>query len=182
MQIPLQITLHGISPSEALQSAIRERAAKLELFESRITRCRVTVDESGQHQRKGHRFNVRIEVRAPDHKDIVASRHSDEDVYIALRDAFDAATRRLQESGEFVSRPQAVPAANRVGTISRIDKDERCGFLVTADGRQLYFREEDVVRPPFDELDAGLEVRFIEEIDADGVRVRGIGAVKHPVY
>ncbi|MGE5616102.1 MAG: HPF/RaiA family ribosome-associated protein [Bacillota bacterium] len=97
MPLALQVTLHRIPPSDALQSSIAEHAAKLERLESRVTRCRVTVDEDVKRHRRGNRFEVRVELRAPAHRDIAVHRH-DEDVYVALRDAFDTASRRLRES------------------------------------------------------------------------------------
>jgi ribosomal subunit interface protein len=111
MQIPLQITFRGLTPSEALQSRIRAKAAKLEKFTGHITRCRVAVEDKGRHQRRGRQFGVRITVRLPQH-DIVVSRLHDEDVYIALREAFDAAVRRVEETarvqrGDVKSKPSS---------------------------------------------------------------------------
>ncbi|MBC7908715.1 MAG: HPF/RaiA family ribosome-associated protein, partial [Rhodospirillaceae bacterium] len=41
MQIPLQITFHGIDHSDAAEERVREKVAKLEQFFDRITSCRV---------------------------------------------------------------------------------------------------------------------------------------------
>ena len=96
MRLPLQIAVVGMPHSPALDAHIRDKAAKLEEFHPNITRCRVTVDELGRHRRQGRHFRVRIDVRVPG-KEIVANRDHDEDVYVALRDAFDAARRQLEE-------------------------------------------------------------------------------------
>ena len=96
MQAPLQITYHGIAPSDALEARIRKKAAKLEKFHRHITRCRVSVEETGRHQRQGRQFTVRVDVRLPQHE-VAINRDHDEDVYVALRDAFDAAARRIEE-------------------------------------------------------------------------------------
>lgn len=96
MQIPLQITVRGIPHSEALESRIREKSEKLDEFFDHITSCRVVVGEPHKHQRQGKEFNVRIEIGVPG-RELVATRDHDEDVYIALRDAFDAIKRQLED-------------------------------------------------------------------------------------
>lgn len=96
MQSPLQITIRNLPHSDALETRIRESAEKLERFHPRITSCRVTVEESHRHQHQGRQFEVRVDVRMPGREEIVASRHQHEDVYVALRDAFDAAKRQLE--------------------------------------------------------------------------------------
>jgi ribosomal subunit interface protein len=96
MQIPLQITVRGVPHSEALDSRIREKATKLEEFHPRITSCRVTVEEMKKHQQQGREFQVGIDVTVPG-KEVIVNRVRDEDVYVALRDAFDAAKRQIDE-------------------------------------------------------------------------------------
>lgn len=95
MQTPLQITIRNLPHSDALETRIRESAAKLERLTPRITSFRVTVEESHRHQTQGRQFEVRIDLRVPGGTEIFAS-HQDEDVYVAVRDAFDAARRQLE--------------------------------------------------------------------------------------
>ena len=96
MQIPLQITVRHMASSDALEARIRDQAAKLEEFHPDLTSCRVTVEEFARHQQQGRQFRVSIEAHVPQHG-IAATRDHHEDVYVALRDAFDAARRQLQE-------------------------------------------------------------------------------------
>jgi ribosomal subunit interface protein len=98
MQIPLQITMREMDHSEAVDSAIQEQVGKLERFHERITRCRVTVEQLGRHQQQGRQFTVKVDLRIPG-REIVACRDHHEDVYVALRDAFDSARRQLDELG-----------------------------------------------------------------------------------
>lgn len=98
MQIPLQITVRDMAHSAALDARIREKVAGLEHFHPRVTSCRVTVTESSRHHQQGRQFEVRIDIRVPGHAEIVANRQHDEDVYAALRDAFDSAKRQLEEA------------------------------------------------------------------------------------
>lgn len=101
MQAPVQITVRDVPHSEALEGRIREKAAKLEEFHPRITSCRVTVEELHKHHHQGRHFQVSVDVRVPG-KDVIANRVHAEDVYVALRDAFDAAKRQLEE----IARPK----------------------------------------------------------------------------
>ena len=88
--------MHGVARSAALDAIIGEKVAGFERFRAGITRCHVTVSEVGRHRRQGRAFEVVVEVRAPGHEDILASRQHDEDVYAAVRDAFDAALRQFE--------------------------------------------------------------------------------------
>lgn len=97
MQVPLQIIVRNIPHSAALDARIRDKAAKLEEFDPRITSCRVVVEESSRHRQQSRQFSVRIDLRAPG-REIVVNREHDEDVYVALRDAFDAARRQLEDA------------------------------------------------------------------------------------
>jgi ribosomal subunit interface protein len=113
MQVPLQITVRDFPQSEALEARIREKAAKLEEFHPRITSCRVTVEELRKHHHQGRHFQVSLDVRVPG-REVVVNRAHHEDVYVALRDAFDAAKRQLEEMtsakrGEVKARVQTLP-------------------------------------------------------------------------
>ena len=96
MEIPLQISLHGIEHSDALYNAIREKAEKLDHYYDRLMSCRVVLELTGQHKHQGKQFTVRIDLKVPG-GEIAITRQHDEDLQIALRDAFDAATRKLED-------------------------------------------------------------------------------------
>ena len=96
MDIPLQVSLHGIAHSDALDNAIRQRAAKLERYYDRIVSCRVVLELAARHQRKGKQYTVRIDLKVPG-DELAITREHDEDPRVALRDAFDAARRRLED-------------------------------------------------------------------------------------
>jgi len=96
MQVPLQITIRHMAHSPALDARIREDATRLEEFYRSIISCHVVVEEQGRHQQQGRWFNVRIVVSVPGHE-LIVNRDHDEDVYVALRDAFASLTRRLED-------------------------------------------------------------------------------------
>jgi ribosomal subunit interface protein len=98
---PIQIVFHNLDPSPAIEAAIRERAEKLDQFYDRIMNCRVTVEAPHKHHRHGRLYSVRVEVTVPDQV-LLATRepdqaHAHEDVYVSIRDAFDATRRQLED-------------------------------------------------------------------------------------
>lgn len=96
MQIPLQITIRDIDHSDALEAHIRSKVSKLEEFYDHIMSCRVVVEVPHKHHHQGKQFNVRIDIGVPGNE-IVVNREHAEDVYVALRDSFDAAKRQLED-------------------------------------------------------------------------------------
>jgi ribosome-associated translation inhibitor RaiA len=102
MQIPLQITFRGMTPSPAIESLIRTRSARIERFYDRIIRCHVVVDMPHRHQRKGRQYAVHVDITTPE-SEIVVTRAADPDeshleLESAVRNAFDVATRQLEDS------------------------------------------------------------------------------------
>jgi ribosomal subunit interface protein len=97
----LQITFRQMDPSPALEQRIRELMSRLEKFSAHMLRCQVIVAAPHQHGRQGALFELRIEITVPGEQ-IVIDRthplhHSHEDPYVALRDLFRAARRRLED-------------------------------------------------------------------------------------
>jgi len=178
MQVPIQITVRDMLHSEALEAHIRERVAKLEAFHDRITTCRVTVQQQARHQHQGRPFCVRVDVRVPG-REIVANRDHHEDVYVALRDAFDAVKRQLEETVRVQRGEVKAHAASDHGEIVRLYPDEGMGFIRTPDGRELYFSRDNVVYPDFRELGVGAQVQFIEEMAAEGPQAKRVSVGKH---
>ncbi|HEX8978310.1 MAG TPA: HPF/RaiA family ribosome-associated protein [Parasulfuritortus sp.] len=96
MKLPLQITLRDIDHSDAVEQAIRDKAEKLNQFHPSIMACRVRVEMPGKHKNQGKAYTVTIDLTVPGNE-FVVNRDRSEDLYVALRDAFDAAKRQLDE-------------------------------------------------------------------------------------
>jgi ribosomal subunit interface protein len=101
MQEALQITFRNVEQSDAVEARIRTKAEKLDQFHDSIVSCHVTIEAPNGHSHKGNLFDVKIEVTLPG-KQLVVSRaagddHAHEDVYVTIRDAFQAMTRQLQQ-------------------------------------------------------------------------------------
>lgn len=128
MQIPLQITIRGIEHSDALEIHIREKANKLDEFFDHIMSCRVVVEVPHKHQHQGKQFNVRLDIGVPG-GEIVVNRDHAEDIYVALRDAFDAAKRQVEDYARKIRgdvkthQPRFRPAASDVEPKSYVVDD-----------------------------------------------------------
>ena len=104
----MQITFRNLEPSEAIKANIEKKAEKLGHFADHITSCRVLVEAPHKHHHKGNLYNVKVEISLPG-EEIHATHHTGkhhahEDVYVAIRDAFDAAYRQLKN---YVERHRA---------------------------------------------------------------------------
>ena len=101
MKIPLQITFRQQDPSPALEARIRELVDRLESVSPHIIRCTVTVEPRPGHQHKGGLHEFRIDITVPDGSIAIGGAHpkdhAHEDAYVALRDAFRAARRKLED-------------------------------------------------------------------------------------
>ena len=175
MEIPLQISLHGIEHSNALYNAIREKADKLERYYDHIMSCRVVLELAGRHKRHGKQFSVRIDLKVPG-GELVVTREHDEDLQIALRDAFDAARRQLEDYARGQRGDVKRHPPEFIGRVARIDAAQGIGFIATEDGRELYFSRDNVVHPPFEHLAVGTTVHFIEEAAAEGLQAKRVSA------
>ena len=175
MQIPLQISLHGIAHSNALYEAIRQKAAKLERYYDHIMSCRVVLELAGRHQRKGKQYAVRIDLKVPG-GELAVTREHDADLQVALRDAFDAARRQLEDyaRGQRGDVKRHVP--EYTGRVARLDAAQGIGFIAADDGREYYFSRENVVTPPFEHLAVGTAVHFIEEVAGEGLQAKRVSA------
>ena len=101
MTIPVQITFRHMETSAAVETRVRELANHLGVFSDRIQTCKVVVDSPHRHHHQGKVFNVKVQLVLPG-EDVVVDmerpqRDGHEDVYVVIRDAFDAAKRQLQQ-------------------------------------------------------------------------------------
>ena len=165
MAIPLDITFQNFAQSDAVEARIREKAARLERVHDRIISCRVAVEQVSRQRTKGKMYEVRVDVVVPG-GEIVANRspgddHAHEDIYVAIRDSFDAAARQLEDHARR-RKPHQTKAhpAPRHGRVVRLFADEGYGFITAPDGREIYFHRNTVEGGGWGALDVGAEVRF----------------------
>jgi ribosomal subunit interface protein len=178
MQLPLQMSARDVSLSEAAEADIRAKAARLETYYDGIVGCRVVVEGPGRHHRKGL-FTVRIDLSVPG-TELVVDRHGDADLYVAIRDAFDAARRRLEDYARRQRGAVKSHEETHRARVSRLFSEEGYGFLETADGREIYFHRRSVLPPGFDRLSIGTKVRLVEEPREKGPQASTVAIVGIP--
>lgn len=102
MQVPVQVTFDNLEHSDAVENRINDEVAKLEQFYDRLTSVRTIVERPQRRHHKGDTYMVRIVLTVPGGPDIIVNRdpglnHAHEDIFVAIRDAFAAARRQLQD-------------------------------------------------------------------------------------
>ena len=170
MKQPLDIVFRDMPPSEFVEAKIKEKAAMLDKFYDRVMSCRVVVEMPHSHHNKGKLFHVTIDLTVPDGELVVnrspKDHHAHEDVYVAIRDAFDAAKRQLQEYARKRRGDVKRHESPDHGRITELVSWEDYGRIQTSDGRDIYFHRNSLVDADYDALEPGDEVRFsVEEGD-----------------
>lgn len=183
MQTPAEIAFQNCEPTQALRDEIVRQTERLEKFSARITSCHVLVSKSAARHKKGDLFLVDLRIAMPGHKDVIVDRtHGDvpehEHALVAVRDAFDAAIRQIEDVVRDLRDEVKQHAKPEHGRVARFLAGEDCGFIETAEGREIYFHRNAVLEGDFDRLAVGSEVRFVEEAGEKGAQastVRLIG-------
>ncbi|HZT83670.1 MAG TPA: HPF/RaiA family ribosome-associated protein [Gemmataceae bacterium] len=186
MKLPLQVSFRNLAHSDAIASLAREKAAKLDRFCDYIMSCRVVIEVPHRHHEHGNLYGVRLDITVPGDEVVVnrepGERTTHRDVGVALRDAFDAAARLLEDYARrrhgLVKAHEEAPHAK----VARLYSAEGYGFLATPDGREVYFHEHSVLDGGFKRLAVGTEVTFVEEEGEKGPQastVRIVGRHHH---
>ena len=140
MQIPVQIAFRGMNSSPALETRINDKAEKLEQYHDRITSCRVVVEAPHRHSRKGKLYVITIDVTVPGAELVVNTekRHdqSHEDVYVALRDAFNAMTRQIEDYAREKNGQVKTHESPPQGIVVRLFENH--GFIETPDRGDIH--------------------------------------------
>lgn len=119
MQIPPVITFRRTPQAEPLETYVRKRLAKLEIYCPSIIGARVLIQPEEARHRDGHRFRVRIQLTVPGEEIVVAHKpsvrasartralpslrkrdepdRSHRHANVAIREAFEVARRQLQD-------------------------------------------------------------------------------------
>jgi ribosomal subunit interface protein len=184
MEVPLELTFRNVQKTEALEELIREKAGKLEQFHSRITSCRIAVEQRHEHQSSGHPYRVRLEVRVPPGHDLVVDqrpKHHDmhDTAERVLLDAFKAMERQLQklsdrQHGEV--KHHDVPIA----FVVRLFKENGYGFIKTPEGREIYFQQAATLPHNWEHLEVGTQVRFEETMGEMGPQATTVQIIDKP--
>lgn len=180
MHIKPQITFRDIPHSDAVEDDIRKKIEKIEQYYAHLMRCDVVIEQVQKHKHNGKLYHPRIIVSVPGDT-ITINNANNEDVYIAIRDAFDALRRRLKtfakkQRGEVKSHEQTI-----TGRIVRLFKDEAFGFI-EAQNDEYFFTNFNINNSRFDNLKVGLLVEFIPSEGNDGLLAHRINIIKRKIH
>jgi len=165
MQVPVQITFRHMDPPESAERQIHARVEELERFYPRITACHVVLEADHRRHQQGKLFQVRVEVTVPGRVIAVgrdpAEHHAHEDAHVAIRDAFDAVRRRLEDHARRARGDEKTHEAPQFGRISQVFPDRGYAFLATDTGEEVYIHRNSVVNDGFGKLRVGDRVRYV---------------------
>jgi len=118
MTTPVEIHFHGIEKSEAIEQRVREKVAKLKKLFERMTSCRVGIEVPQRTAQRPKVYQIKIEIGVPRRRPIVVSHervgsHANEELGLAIRDAFEAALRKVDGT------------AAKMGQRSKLDRGRR---------------------------------------------------------
>ncbi|MDH5516838.1 MAG: HPF/RaiA family ribosome-associated protein [Gammaproteobacteria bacterium] len=186
MKQPVQITFRDIPYSEFVEARIQEKTKKLDQYYDQIMTVKVVVEAPHSHQHKGNLFHVSIDLTVPDGELVVnrspKDHHAHEDVYVAIRDAFEAIKRQLIEYAKKRRGKVKNHQPPLHGMVSEIISGEDYGRIETPDGREIYFHRNSLIDNNYDELEIGDEVRFSEEVGNDGPQASTVHMIgKHHI-
>ncbi len=95
-----QVVFRNIEYSAAVEFAVHKRLEKLGRYCDEIQSLKVTLETPHNNHHKGKVYHVGVEALVPNHDIVVThdqhDKHSHEDIYVAIRDAFNAVERRLK--------------------------------------------------------------------------------------
>jgi ribosomal subunit interface protein len=174
MKIPVQVTFSNMTPSDAVRTRVEELAAKLERFHDRIMGCRVVVRAPNRRQSKGRLYHVSIDLTVPGHEIAInrdpPQHQAHEDVYVAIRDAFEAAARRLEDITRKQRGDVKMHNVEPHGKIARLFPDRSYGFIEDQGLGEIYFHANSVAGEGFGKLKVGTAVRYHAEPGDKGLQ------------
>jgi ribosomal subunit interface protein len=176
--LPVRVQFHGLKSSAAIEQYVRDHTQKLASWAPTIIACRVAIELEHKHAHQGRPFNVRIDLTVPGHE-LVVNRVRHEEVYVALREAFDDMKRQLEDlvrKRRGQTKQHAVPLH---GEVVRLDGDRDFGFIRTPDGDEYYFSRDNLADTPFEHLQTGASVQFLPEVAGEGRQAKRVSLGKH---
>jgi len=105
MTVPLEIHFHGLDKSEAIETRVREKFNKLQKHFDRINSCRVVLEAPHRNPAKAKVFKVKIEIAVRGGSPVIVNHeregaHAHDELPLVIRDAFDAAIRKVDALAE----------------------------------------------------------------------------------
>jgi ribosomal subunit interface protein len=189
MKISPEITYRNVEKTNAIDTLIQEKIAKLELVCNYINSCHIAIEKTHDRPRSGSPYRVRIDITVPPGHEIVAQSNPGESnqydpLDAVIRDAFNAARQqlvKLSERQQESHRPQNQEAEqDTTALVTKLFHDRGYGFLKTLDGREIYFHRNSVLHNDFERLGIGTGVHFSLEMGEEGPQASTVKIVDKP--
>ncbi|MCU0565187.1 MAG: HPF/RaiA family ribosome-associated protein [Oculatellaceae cyanobacterium Prado106] len=178
MKVPPEITYRGIGKTDAIETLIQEKIAKLERVCDHISSCHIAIEKQQDRPRDRSPYRVRLDITVPPSHELAAeSTMGNQHQYVGLdtviRDAFDKAWRQLRD----LSKQQLDydrgkindGAHDTTALVTKIFPEQGYGFLKTLDGQDIHFLSNSVAHDDFDRIEIGTGVRFEAIEDDEGM-------------
>lgn len=171
--LPVQITVCDLPNSQTLEDHIHKKAQKLTHYYHHINSIRIVITIPQKHKHQGKLYCVRIDLTVPG-KELVVNRQKDQDLYVAIRDAFNALIRQLEAYARKRRGDVKTHDLESKGVVKRLFADEGYGFIQDVHGNEHYFSTANVSYPTFDQLKLGDTVEFLSEPANDGLQAHRV--------
>lgn len=189
MKISPEITYRNVEKTNAIDTLIQEKIAKLELVCNYINSCHIAIEKTHDRPRSGSPYRVRIDMTVPPGHEIVAESNPGESnqydpLDAVIRDAFNAARQQLIKLSE--RQQESHRAHNQeveqetTALVTKLFHDRGYGFLKTLDGREIYFHRNSVLHDDFERLGIGTGVHFSLEMGEEGPQASTVKIVDKP--
>ena len=167
----LEIYFHGLGKSESIEKRIQEKFEQLHRLEPRILAGYVSIEAPHQHRQRDRLYRVKIKLNVPGGEINVSKQHwhdeSHRDVYVAIRDAFRAIRRRLQDHQRLMRGDIKANYKPDRAKVSKIFYEQGYGFLEDDLGNEIYFDANSVIGD-FERITPGQTVKYKKEQGEQG--------------
>ena len=160
----LQVEARNLEMRKVWQDKIDEETSRLERHHAGfINHLRLTIEGTAHHKEGG--YELRVVASIPN--DTVVVKRKGEKVVPIVVDAFNTLGMQLKElqrkrRQSFKVPPEAARGTGSEGIIKTIYPYESYGFIVTSQGREIYFHENSLKDITMNQLSEGDDVKFGE--------------------
>ncbi len=189
MKIPPEITYRNVEKTNAIDTLVNEKIAKLEHVCNYISSCHIAIEKTHDRPRTGSPYRVRIDMTVPPGHELVAqSNPSDSNQHdpldAVIRDAFSAARQQLvkltKQQHESDRSKSYEEVQETTALVTKLFRDQGYGFLKTLDGREIYFHSNSVLHDDFERLEIGTGVHFSLEQGEEGPQASTVKIIDKP--
>lgn len=190
MKVPPEITYRDVEKTDAVQTLVEEKLAKLERMCDYINGCHIAIEKTNDRPRSGSPYRVRIDLTIPPNHELVADCHpSEENQYVKLdaviRDAFskmETQIRKLtKQQREHEQSKDHNDATEVTALVTKVFHEDGYGFIKDLTGaEEVYFHRNSVLHDDFDRIQIGTGVRYSATDGDKGLQATSVQIVDKP--